>query len=217
VADNLPDVYLRFEGIKGGSMDSYHPGEAQPGDSTLDGWIGIKGFSFGFGWGGSESADKDTGTKGAAPGAKPAPAAAKPAAKGAKAGGTLAAREFSFSKAPDVASNILLMKCKGSQEISKAEVVVCRAGGSELSAGKEKLVKIPFLHFIFEKVILKKCSLSVTSDPIPTESIEFKFATVKMESVWTDNATGKREPGDPLSVFFDFDNQKGKTSWGAES
>ena len=78
-------------------------------------------------------------------------------------------------------------------------------------------MKIPFLHFIFEKVTLKKCSLSVTSDPVPTESIEFSFATVKMESVWTDNATGSREPGDPLSVFFDFKNQKGKTSWGEES
>jgi type VI protein secretion system component Hcp len=206
VADNLPDVYLRFEGIKGESMDSFHPGEVEPGDTRQDGWMGIKGFSFGFGWGGSDSADKDAGAgaKGAAPAAKPA----APAGKGGKAGGTLAAKEFSFTKSPDVASSVLLSKCKSSESIPKAEVVVCRAGGSEISGGKEKVVKIPFLHFVFEEVLLKKCSLSVTSDPVPSESIEFKFSTVTMETVWTDNATGKREPGEPLSVFFDFANQK---------
>ncbi len=196
-------------------MDAFHPGEVQPGDRRQDGWMGIKGFTFGFGWGGSDSTE--TGAASGAKGAKPAAPAPKPAAKGAKAGGTLKAKDFSFSKAPDVSSNVLLMKCLGSQEIDKAEVVVCRSGGSELSGDKERALKIPFLHFIFEKVRLTKCSLSVTSDPVPTESIEFSFATVKMESVWTDNATGSREPGDPLSVFFDFKNQKGKTSWGEES
>ena len=211
MADNLPDVYLRFEGIKGESMDSIYPGEAPPGDSRQDGWMQIKSFTFGFGWGGTAAggADPASKTKGAAPAAAPVPAAAK----GAKAGGTLSPKEFSFSKAPDVASNELLLRCKGSKEISKAELMVCRAGGSLGSGRTEQVVKIPFLYFIFEKVLLKKCSLSVTGDPVPSETIEFKFASVRMETVWTDNATGKRETGGVLSVNFDFDQQKGKTSW----
>ena len=52
MADNLPDVYIRFmEGetpvIAGDSRDSEYNGK--------DGWLAIGGFNFGFGWGGSSN------------------------------------------------------------------------------------------------------------------------------------------------------------------
>src|SRR5438874_487628 len=66
MASDLPDVFIRFEGVKGGSLDPTHPGDladtpasAGPqGSPPKDGWIGIKRFSFGFGWGGSESSSR---------------------------------------------------------------------------------------------------------------------------------------------------------------
>jgi type VI protein secretion system component Hcp len=213
VADNLPDVYLRFVdvGIQGESMDAGYPGE--------EGWIGIKSFTFGFGWGGSDAGGKEapSGGKGATPAGKAPASSGKGAMSGGK-DGTLTPREFSFSKSPDVASNLLLEKCRNpSDSIPKVEVVVCRAAGVDDNPKIPKDAKIPFLRLVFEKVTLKKCSLAVSSDPVPAESVEFKFGKVTMETVWTDNATGTREPGEPLRVFFDFKEQKGTSSWGEEA
>ncbi len=214
MADNLPDVYLRFADaggkclIEGECLDEQHPGK--------DGWIGIEHFNFGFGWGGSEAAQSESSAGSAAHAGSSGTKStgATPAAKGSSTagkGGTLTPKEFSFSKAPDLTSNVLLLKCKDSEMIPKVEVVVCRYGGT----GTE--IKIPFLKLIFETVVLKKCSLSISTDPVPTESIDFKYAKVTMETIWTDNATGNREPGDPLRVWFDFDNQKGTSSWGEDA
>ena len=53
MADNLPDVYLRFVGaspdIPGESLDAAYP--------AREGWLGIKEFNFGFGWSAGGTAD----------------------------------------------------------------------------------------------------------------------------------------------------------------
>src|SRR5215475_1660442 len=41
MADNLPDIYVKLEGLEGESTDAAHPGDK--------GWVQIKGFSFNFG------------------------------------------------------------------------------------------------------------------------------------------------------------------------
>jgi len=46
--EDLPDVYLRFDGFKGECNDDAHPGEK--------GWITIKSFTFGFGFPGQDAA-----------------------------------------------------------------------------------------------------------------------------------------------------------------
>src|SRR4051812_49411877 len=52
MADNLPDVYLKFTDsdpdIRGESMDAAYPAD--------DGWLCLQSFNFGFGWGGTGSA-----------------------------------------------------------------------------------------------------------------------------------------------------------------
>jgi type VI protein secretion system component Hcp len=215
VAD-LPDVYLRFEGIKGECLDSGHPGDfakavTQNQSDLKEGWIGISRFSFGFGWGGSKDASANA--QGAPPGGKGAATAGpspKSAAKGASAGskgGTLAPKEFSFSKSPNVASIPLVMKCYNGETIPKVEVEVCRYGGSGQN------LKIPFLHLVFEEVQLVDCKLDLTDNALPSESVVFKFGKVTMETVWTDNETGDRVLSEPRRVIWDFDKQDGKTSW----
>lgn len=224
MADNLPDVYIRFmEGktpvIDGDSLDNEYNGE--------DGWLAIGGFNFGFGWGGSS----DSASRLALPaGTDPALArtlmerdralqrtqqgqpAASPAGAGGGANtanqeGSLKPSDFKFSRAPSAASKLLVQTCREVKLIPQAELVVCRSAGDEYTvkgSGGVRLVKIPFLRLTFERLYLTGCELSVSSSPIPEESIEFVFEKVQMETVWTDNATGKRVSGGVNRVEYDF-------------
>jgi type VI protein secretion system component Hcp len=217
VAD-LPDVYLRFEDIRGECLDEQHPGDFEKANTPTnqrsdlkEGWMGINRFSFGFGWGGSKDA---AGAKDAAAGGKAKTGGAqsgKPAAAtkggGSAKGGTLAPKEFSFAKSPNVASIPLVLKCYNGETIPKVEVEVCRYGGTDRSA------KIPFLRFVFEFVQLVDCKLDLAENALPSESLVFKFGKVTMETVWTDNETGDRVLSDPRRVSWDFDKHEGKTSW----
>jgi len=205
MGDNLPDVYLRFEGIKGDCNDENHPGKFKQGErpnGRKEGWMAISGFSFGFGWGSADTGDKKDKDKDDKDKDKKKKNKIKK-----RTSGTLKPKEFSFSKAPNVTSKTLLDKCHDGEVIPLAEVEVCRAGGE---SGDEK---IPFLRIIFEAVTLKKCSLSISNDPVPSESVEFKFKKVTMETIWTDNTTGQRILSEPRRVMWDFAGNSGKTSW----
>jgi type VI protein secretion system component Hcp len=207
VADNLPDVYIRFLDdsstakplFDGDSQDAAYPGKG-------DGWITITEFGFGFGWGGSNDSagvtkavikEKDPESrlkaleeqnKALQSQIKTTAAGAQTNGKGApkKEEGTLKPKEFSFSRTPSGASTSLMKLCRRVEEIPKAELVVCRAAGMDFSMGSKgkdvkqiaKDAKIPFLRFIFEKIYLIKSSIAVTTSPTPSESIEFVFQTV---------------------------------------
>jgi type VI protein secretion system component Hcp len=222
VADNLPDVYLRFIGgdetdpdivIPGDSRDSYYNGSK--------GWFTITGFGFGFGWGGLRDTPKVVKPLGKDAANDPkellrahnelvAQQSAGPQKSGAKAGtpekksGQLAAEVFSFTRTPSLASVFLIKKADSMEEVPMVELVVCRAAGVTNSETIKQGSKIPFLRFVFERVLVTECDLSVTSAPVPEESVKFRFRKVQMETVWTDNETGQRVPGGINRVTYNF-------------
>ena len=119
MADNLPDVYLRFlddneyPSIAGESFDAAFPAK--------EGWLAIKSFNFGFGWGGSDAKGKDDALKDFAKGKKLSPSRTddvvshlKGQADGKKSGnkggkgkekeGTLVPKILNVTRNPGVAS-----------------------------------------------------------------------------------------------------------------
>jgi len=122
-------------------------------------------------------------------------------------------KEFRFSRNPGPASKAILanlQKGPGKAEMG-AELIVCRPAGIDISsganAGATAGAKIPFLKFVFSKIQLTKCSLSISKDSPPSEDIEFWFDVVKMETMWTDNETGEKLPGGKNTISFDFGNK----------
>ncbi|HUR46978.1 MAG TPA: hypothetical protein VMZ27_13955 [Candidatus Saccharimonadales bacterium] len=227
MADNLPDVYLRFVGatpdIPGESMDAAYPAK--------EGWLEIKEFDFGFGWNGSAAgggAKHDAITKKLSTG-KPLSAqeadelsnALKPkeAEKDGKAKKTdqaLQPNPCTFSRSPGVASIPLLKVLRaGGDPIPKAEIIVCRASAEALSPTEKdfKKAKIPFLQLVLERVTLVDCKMSIAKEDAPTESVEFKFYKATIQTIWTDNATGEKTAGGVLSAWFDFEKTEGHVSW----
>lgn len=224
MADNLPDVYLRFVGanpdIPGESMDEAYPAK--------EGWLEIKEFDFGFGWNGSAasgSAKHDAITKKLSTG-KPLSAqeadelsnALKPkeAEKGTKSKKTdqaLQPNPCTFSRSPGPASISLLKVLRaGGDPIPKAEIIVCRAAAeATFKAGKD--AKIPFLQLVLERVTILDCKMSIAKEDAPTESVEFKFYKATIQTIWTDNATGEKTTGGLLSAWFDFEKTEGHVSW----
>src|SRR5437763_4051792 len=120
MADNVPDVYVYLDGLKGECTDETHPGK--------DGWFQIKGFSFGFGLKGGEAKASAPPAK---PGHAPAPAAAPPAGgkKKAKDDGPFDHPEVTLNKTFDMSSpGIWENNCHAGQVIPKIEVRACRYG-----------------------------------------------------------------------------------------
>jgi type VI protein secretion system component Hcp len=213
--EDLPDVYLRFDGFVGECNDQNHKGE--------EGWITIKSFSFGFGFPGRDGAsetddDEDDSTaqqgahgngaqgqgKGQGRGAT-APHEKKKKRKrkkGSMKSGPMTFDRISFSKSSDSTSHKLMEWCHQGKEIREVNLHACRYGGE----GKD--VKMVFLDLTFENVYLKSCKLNLATDNLPTEDIEFEYEKVYMKCIWTDNATGARLTSTPISVGWDLDIQK---------
>ncbi len=191
MAEHLPDVYVKLHGLEGESTDSQHPGK--------DGWVQIKGFSFGFGLKGAESASLKAPGKGATPEdlekhRKALMAEVNAAKKGKgddkKDDGPFDRPDVTLNKTLDLAStNIWKKKCHSGEPIPKVQFVVCRYGGE---SGDEK---IPFLTLIFEGVHVKSVSLSLSNDEAPTEAIHFRYDSVKLKYIWTSNDMGTRVRG----------------------
>jgi len=191
MAENLPDVYVKLYGLKGESTDSQHSGN--------DGWIQIKGFSFGFGLKGAESDKLKPPGKGATPEelakhnqALTAQLNAKTKGKGddKKDDGPFDRPDVTLNKSLDLAStDIWKKKCHSGEPIPRVEFVACRYGGE---SGDEK---IPFLTLIFEGVHVKSVSLSLSNDELPTEAVHFRYDSVKMKYIWTSNDMGTRVRG----------------------
>jgi type VI protein secretion system component Hcp len=204
--DDLPDVYLRFDGFVGECNDQNHKGE--------DGWITIKSFSFGFGFPGRDAAseydDDDEDHTGQAnpnaPGAKGAPAKPKQKKRKHKVGtmksGPMTFDCISFTKSSDSTSHKLMEWCHQGKEVSEVNLHACRYGGE----GRDE--KMVFLDLTFENVHLKSCKLNLATDNLPSEDIEFEYEKVHMKCIWTDNATGARLTSTPISVGWDLGIQK---------
>ena len=187
MAENVPDVYVRLDGLQGESSDVAHPGE--------DGWVQIKGFSFSFGL-------KAAGDKGKKLDPKDfkTPADYQKALKKAKDekkktenekdDGPFERPEVTLNKTLDIASRTIWRdKCHAGDSIPKVEVVACRYGGEQ---GDEK---IPFATLIFEKVQVRSVSMSISADDLPAESIHFRYDAVKLKYIWTANDSGSRVRG----------------------
>ena len=213
---DLPDVYLKFDGndedghpLKGESMDETHKGD--------DGWITIRQFNFSFGTKGKEGA---SGSKDAATGGKKSLAdvqkeladtkakmaamqKSKAAEKSWGHSGPLDFAKIKFSKSSDFMSDRLMDLCHDSVPIKEVTVVACRRGGSD-SNNK----KMEFLRLIFSNVYLTSCKLNLATEGLPSEDIEFEYDIVKMECLWTDNATGARLTSQPIKAGWDLDKQE---------
>jgi len=223
VANDLPDVYLKFEGdpylespgspppaldennpkifLKGECMDDDHPGDK--------GWIQIKSFDFGFGL---DGAGKKPAAKIGGPGKKtPAElqkeneelrkaAAAgdkKPASWGKS--GALNFDVFNFTKRADSVSQPLLDICDKGQLIPKVKLVMCRPSGAQ---GDKK---IEFLALTLKHVSVKSCAMTLVNEELPEERVQVGYKFVKLESIWTDNAVGDRRPDQPISAEWDLE------------
>lgn len=232
MASDTADVYMRFDGswggkpLKGECTDERHPGEFKEGEdkrNRKDGWIQIKKFGFGFGAGDKSEASE---SKPALPSAnekdqkkradaleqallaktkkdKEAKAKDKTKEEWGKSG-PLNFDKFTFSKGADRLSPVLVqMSHAGGYKIPTVEVEAVRYGGT----GED--FKIPFLRLIFTNVYIKGCKLNmVAEEGLPSEDIEFEYDSVRMETLWTDNATGERMPGEPIKVGWDLPGQK---------
>lgn len=205
------DVYVRFEGIVGECMDEKHPG--------VDGWFQIKSFNFSF-------SAKDKGENPPAAGIKKLKGkteeerlrevndalqkvqqARDREAKGKKKDSAKDEAphdhpDVSVSKVLDSASaTIWGTKCYEGKTISKVEVEACRSGGTSDE-------KIPFVRLVFESVYVTKISMSIPEDALPSESLDFHYERVRIESIWTDNETGERRVDRPQRFGWDFENNK---------
>jgi type VI protein secretion system component Hcp len=221
MANDLPDVYLRFgdkdaHDLPGESYDAAYPKE--------EGWTAIKSFSFGFGWSNSASSKGSEALKKLAAGKKLSEAEQKDALesrngppKKQEKEGTLQPKSFTFSRSPGIASKPLIEALRAGKEFKKVELIVCRAAGVDAITemqGKDKAkykeAKIPFCRLLLETVRLAKVSLAVGKDSPPAENVEFKFQKVTVQTVWTQNASGKKVSGGMLSVEYDFNKGAGK-------
>jgi len=228
---DLPDVYLKFTDgdpeIRGESQDAAYP--------HSEGWLSIKSFTFGFGWDPQNTPganldslrtqlvkEKDEQKRvliqqkinalekerSQQPAADHNQKGSTSGSKGDK-GKTLRQRNFTFSRNPGPASKDLLLnliKRKGKRELG-AELIVCRAAGVDIPHGAPKDAKTPFLKFVFSQVELVDCKMQVSRDQPPSESVEFWFGKVQMETIWTDNETGEKIPGGKNRISFDFQSQ----------
>jgi len=218
---DLPDVYLRFVDatpeIRGESSDAAYSGD--------DGWLSIKSFSFGFGWTDHTTAGLDDlrrqlarendANKKELLQKKIFDLEKKQRDSAPTSGGNakgddaqqLKQREFSFTRNPGPASKDILAHIKkGMTEVIGAELIVCRAAGVQMPNGTPKDAKTPFLKFVFTEVELTKCQLQITRDQPPSESVEFWFKEIEMETIWTDNETGERITGGRNTIRFRFDD-----------
>ena len=214
MAEGLPDIYLRFDGIEAECTDELHPGskaDAANADPSLKldpnkwGWFQFKSFSLNFDVkdsGDSESADKKAGG-----GAKPA--APKKGAAGAAAGGSKddtgphSHPDISVSKSLDSASAVLWQtRCYEGKDIKRVELEACRTGGIPGAP------KLPFVRLVFEGVFVKSINMSISEDALPSETLVFSYERVQIESIWTDNETGKRLIEQPRHYGWDFKNNK---------
>jgi len=210
MAGDIADVYLRFDGFTGECNDLKHPGG--------EGWITIKSFSFGFGFQGKDSAADDDEDQSASTPARGATQTgnAQTAGNGAAAGkgkkkkkksagmksGPLTFDRISFSKSSDAMSHSLMEACHKGEEIPQVELECCRYGGGQ----REE--KLPFLHLTFDKVNIKSIRLSLATEGLPTEEVEFEYKKVEMKCLWTDNATGNRLTSQPIGAGWDLQNQE---------
>jgi hypothetical protein len=55
--------------------------------------------------------------------------------------------------------------------------------------------------------MFRSCSLTLATEGLPTETIEFEYNQVKVETLWTENATGKRLPSQPIAAGWDIKKQ----------
>jgi len=193
MADNLPDVYVKLDGLEGESTDAAHPGNK--------GWVQIKGFSFNFGLKGADTTNLTSLMRGGKEGADMAEQQrmllehmknmqGQKNDEKKKDEGPFDRPDVTLNKSLDLAStDIWKKKCYSGDAIPKIQVVACRYGGE---SGDEK---IPFLTLIFENCIVKSISLGLSNDEAPSESIHFRYDSVKIKYVWTSNDLGSRERG----------------------
>ncbi len=237
MADNLPDVYLRFLDdvdnqrlleddpgdpvtplIVGDSLDAAYPGK--------EGWLGIKQFGFSFGWGGKKSDAKFEGLQKKVHANKATPQEHQEfdklnaeRGKGGTSGaeeGTLKPNPFSFSRNPSPATIPLLKQLRdGEPKIEKVQVIVCRAAGAG-TPDTPKGSKVPFLMLILETIHLAKSEVTISKDEALSEHMEFEWKKATLATVWTDNATGKRTTGAPRTASFDTKDQEQDGDEGSE-
>lgn len=193
MAAELADVFVRFEGIEGECMDARYPGRPDPNvkykSGQKFGWFQIKSFNFSFGV-------KDSAALASGAGAS---AGSTGGASGSGTDGPLDRSEVRLAKTMDAGSaSIWKENCHSGKIISEAEVVACRQGGL---GGDEK---IPFVRFIFQGVFISSISMTLPEDSLPTETMNFAFDRVRMESLWTDNETGDRAIDRPRRAGWDF-------------
>lgn len=215
VADNLADVYLNFQGeglsLIGECMDEIHPGEK--------GWIQIRKFGFGFGFEG-KSTQKPSTSAGAIGNTdkekaeyfkqQAAQFSAQLAAKDKKPGkddkswgksGALTFEKGSFSKSSDLMSRRLIEICHAGTKIDKVTLAACRYGGQDKNA------KMAFMIITFENVYLTSCNLNLAVEGTPSEDYNFQYEVVRIQSRWTSNATGDRNPAQPIGSGWDLTKQ----------
>ena len=226
---DLPDVYVRFQHEdeepigEGDCTDLQHLGE--------DGWIEIQSFSFGFGFNTPAGQAARVTPRKFVPKGKTIEDMQKEfaalvnaqqqqqqqqqerdsASSGSHEWGQSGALNFEkckISKSADSLSSDLVNFCHDGDVIKYVTLEACRSVGDDAADAGSK-IKAPFLRIKFEDVFLRTCSLQLATEGLPTESYEMEYNKVTVETWWTDNATGTRQPERPFRVSWDLNANQG--------
>jgi type VI secretion system secreted protein Hcp len=95
----------------------------------------------------------------------------------------LKSSQFGIIKVVDKATPLIFKAITTHQNIPKIEVAFCRAG-------KEK---VKYLEYVFEKCAITKAALQMANnsgESLPTENIEFRFASVAITYCQQKRSTG---------------------------
>lgn len=113
--------------------------------------------------------------------------------------------KFTFNKYVDVASDDLFSSCHSGKAIDLAVFEVCRYGGQ---GTQYKEIKIPFFRATFRNVRVVEIEVSPMGDPLPEEQCTCEYKSLVIETIWTDNETGKRRTLQPNRSGWNFESNK---------
>ncbi|MEK7561012.1 MAG: type VI secretion system tube protein Hcp [Patescibacteria group bacterium] len=115
-------------------------------------------------------------------------------ASGGASSGKVKVHDIAFTKRVDAASPKLMLACASGQHLKEMTITVLKTESEQ---------PMDYLKYSFFDVFCTSLQTSAGSgDPIPTESISFNFAAMKIEYTKTDEAG---RPGETLKAGWNFE------------
>jgi len=117
-------------------------------------------------------------------------------AGGGRGAGRASLSTFNISKSTDKASPILFQACCLGKHFPKAEVSICKAGGTQE----------PFMTYKFDTVFIADINWSGGGEETPTETLSLAYSKIEMTYKSQDE---KGQLGKPVVASYDISAAKG--------